>query len=176
MPHIQLENAPGIIGAMLKYPDTAKHLNGLANSILCHDSKTFTKEEREIVASYVSFLNQCIFCSESHGAVADVHAQKPGYAASVWKNPAGAGERLGSLLAIAKKVQQDARSVKREDVDAALSFGYTERDVHDAVLISAAFCMYNRYVDGLGTFAPARGDESYQAMGQKLAESGYNIN
>jgi uncharacterized peroxidase-related enzyme len=175
MPHISLiDSAPGIISAMLKYPETAKHLNALANSLLCVETQTFSKKEREIVASYVSFLNECVFCSESHGAVADVHAQQTGYASGIWSNPGSADERLRSLLTIANKVQRDARSVTRADVEAAISLGYTEHDVHDAVLISAAFCMYNRYVDGLGTFAPPRGDASYKMIGSMLAEKGYN--
>lgn len=40
------------------------------------------------------------------------------------------------------------------------------------VLIAAAFCMYNRYVDGLGTWAPQE-KESFKDMGRDLAEKGY---
>jgi len=40
------------------------------------------------------------------------------------------------------------------------------------VLIAAAFCMYNRYVDGLGTSAPD--DPAHYAAGaQVLVEHGY---
>jgi hypothetical protein len=40
------------------------------------------------------------------------------------------------------------------------------------VLIAAAFCMYNRYVDGLGTWAPAE-PEAYDAMAATIVEHGY---
>jgi len=42
------------------------------------------------------------------------------------------------------------------------------------VLIAAAFCMYNRYVDGLGT--PTPGDPGqYAASAQFLVEHGYRL-
>ena len=48
----------------------------------------------------------------------------------------------------------------------------TDREIHDTVLIAAAFCMYNRYVDGLATWAPIEAD-MYRENGKRLAEKGY---
>jgi uncharacterized peroxidase-related enzyme len=160
---------------MMAYPETAQHLNALADSILNIQSTTLPKAERELIASYVSNLNECVFCSESHGAVADVHSAKPGFARDVWNNPEAANlsDRLKSLLKIAKKVQSNARSVTEADVEHARKLGATDADIHDTVLIAAAFCMFNRYVDGLGTFAPPRKDPAYVEMGHMLADRGY---
>jgi len=168
------DGVPGIIGPMKQYPHTAKPLNELAEVLLTRQSETFSKAERETVASYVSYLNQCVFCSESHAAVADHHWKKA-MSKQVWENIENApvSERLKSLLRIAEKVQKDARSVSKEDVAQSLQLGATEADIHDAVLIAAAFCMFNRYVDGLGTFAPPRADHSYKMIGKMLAEEGY---
>lgn len=176
MAHIKVpEGVPGIIGPMKAYPESAKPLNELAEYLLVNETKTFSKAERETIANYVSFLNNCQFCSESHAAVADYHWKKPGFSKQVWENleTAPMDERLRTLLKIAGKVQKDARSVTKSDIDAAIKLGATERDVHDTVLIAAAFCMYNRYVDGLGTFAPPRGDQGYQQIGKMLGENGY---
>jgi hypothetical protein len=58
------------------------------------------------------------------------------------------------------------------DVDAARREGATDIEIHDAVLIAAAFCMYNRYVDGLGTDQPD--DEAlYRERGRRVARDGY---
>ena len=81
-------------------------------------------------------------------------------------------DKLKALLAIAGKVQQDGKLVTKADVDAARKQGATDFEIHDTVLIAAAFCMYNRYVDGLGTWQP-RNPEMYQQMGKHLAEEGY---
>ena len=50
--------------------------------------------------------------------------------------------------------------------------GATDLEIHDTVLIAAAFCMFNRYVDGLATWAPAE-PESYRARASTIAEKGY---
>ena len=58
------------------------------------------------------------------------------------------------------------------DVDAARKEGATDLEIHDTVLIAAAFCMYNRYVDGLGTIQP---DDPafYHDRGARVARDGY---
>jgi uncharacterized peroxidase-related enzyme len=176
MSHIKVpEGAPGIIGPMMAYPESAKILNQLAEHLLTKETKTFSKGERETVAGYVSYLNGCVFCSESHGAVADYHEKKPGFSKIVWKDMENApiGDRMKAILRIAAKVQKDARTVSKVDVDAAIALGSSEHDIHDAVLIASAFCMFNRYVDGLGTKAPPRDSPAYAGMGEMLAKKGY---
>ena len=176
MAHITVPaGLPGILGPMTAYKDTAKPLNELADLLLTRETETFSKAERETVANYVSYLNECVFCSESHAAVADYHWKKPGLSKQVWKNmnTAPISDRLRALLLIAAKVQKSARSVSSTDVALATQLGATERDIHDTVLIAAAFCMYNRYVDGLQTMAPPRGDQAYLEMGEMLGTKGY---
>ena len=173
--HITVADAPGILGPMKAYPDTARTMNELAEKILTRETSSFSKADRETVAAYVSYLNQCVFCSESHAAVADFHWKKPGFSKEVWENldRAPISDRLRAQLRIAAKVQKAAGSVTKDDVNQAMHYGATEHDIHDTVLIAAAFCMFNRYVDGLGTFAPPRGDAAYTRMGKMLGEAGY---
>lgn len=174
MAHIKLPDGyPGITGPMKAFPETAKPLNMLAEALLQKETKTFSMAERETVANYVSYLNDCQFCSESHAAVADFHWDKP-VSKKVWESIDNApSARLQALLKIAGKVQKAAKTVSKEDINAAIQLGATEVDVHDTVLIAAAFCMYNRYVDGLATFAPPRNDPGYKDIGSRLATTGY---
>jgi len=83
-------------------------------------------------------------------------------------------EKLKALLAIAGKVQQGGKMVTTADVEAARSMGATDMEIHDTVLIAAAFCMYNRYVDGLDTWQP-HDEELYRQRGKKTAKEGYVI-
>ena len=62
--------------------------------------------------------------------------------------------------------------VTSEDIARARIFNATDKEIHDTVLIAAAFCMYNRYVDGLGTFQPKE-PEAYREMGERMAHQGY---
>jgi alkylhydroperoxidase family enzyme len=80
--------------------------------------------------------------------------------------------KLKALLAIAGKVQRDGKLVTDEDVERARREGASDLEIHDTVLIAAAFCMYNRYVDGLDSWQP-RNAGMYAQMGQHLAEHGY---
>jgi uncharacterized peroxidase-related enzyme len=174
MPHIQLpEGLPGILGPMVFRPETAKPLNELAD-VLLRGPSTLSPGEREMIATFVSSKNDCHFCQTIHGAVAAHHLGNEQLVQDVKLDAEGAGisAKLKALLAIAGKVQIGGKSVLAEDVDRAREQGATDLEIHDTVLIAAAFCMYNRYVDGLATWAP-QGVEMYREQGARLAEHGY---
>ena len=175
MPHITLpEGLPGISGPMAFRPETARPLRELAETLLRGPS-TLSRFERETVATFVSALNDCYFCRTSHRAAAAHHpAGSYELVDAICSNyrQAPISENLKALLAIAGKVQQDGKSVLLEDIAQARRYGATDLEIHDTVLIAAAFCMYNRYVDGLATNAP-RGQSLYNEMGAQLAHQGY---
>lgn len=175
MAFIELNNNfPGIVGLMKYRSDTAKPLNELAE-ILLRGPSTLTSAEREMIASYVSYQNECHFCHSSHGAAAAHHLDgNLDLLDDIKKNFQNTeiSPKLRKLLAIAKKVQILGNKVTEEDIEEAKNEGATDREIHDTVLITAAFCMYNRYVDGLGTWAP-QDNEAYNETGKMLANVGY---
>ena len=178
MPHILLpENVPGIASAFAYRPETAKPMRELANVLLFEpgDSASLPSRDRELIAAFVSSLNQCHYCQTSHGAAAAAHTGgSEALGAAVCDDPTTAkvSSKLKALLAIAARVQDDAKTVTPEAVDAARMEGASDLEIHDTVLIAAAFCMYNRYVDGLATWQPEN-PELYGEMGKRLARSGY---
>lgn len=139
-----------------------------------HPSSTLSPGDRELIAAYVSYLNRCDFCHLSHGAVAAVHLQNPKLVEDVKCDYEGseASPKMKALLKIAGMVQKSGREVSGEAVESAKKEGATEMDVHDTVLIAAAFSMFNRYVDGLGTEMPADLG-MFVEMGPVIAEKGY---
>lgn len=174
MPHIELpEGLPGITGGFAFRPETAKPMRELAH-ILLHEPNSLAPAERELIATYVSSQNDCYFCQTSHGAAAAAHLGDDEIVKRVKADfqHADISDKLKALLVIAGKVQKDGKHVTAEDVEAAHSQGATDLEIHDTVLIAAAFCMYNRYVDGLGTWQP-RDESMYAAMGKHLATEGY---
>ena len=178
MPHIDLPNdMPGIAAGFAFRPETAKPMRELAH-ILLHTSGNpgFTSRDRELIASFVSSRNTCYFCQTSHGAAA-AHLNEGGAEVvdAVCKNYSSApiSSKLKALLAIAEQVQIAGKRVTRDTVDRARAEGATDLDIHDTVLIAAAFCMYNRYVDGLGTWQP-QNSQMYAEMGRRMAEKGYS--
>jgi len=175
MAHIALpEGMPGILGPMMFRPETAKPLNDLAE-VLLRAPSTLTRGERELIAMYVSKLNSCHFCHTSHATFAALQLDGGwDVVDAVIADPATApvSPKLRALLAIAAKVQRSGREVTPADVTAARAEGATDVEIHDAVLIAAAFCMFNRYVDGLGTWAPAERAD-YAEVGAMIVEHGY---
>ena len=174
MPHIALpEGLPGISAGFAFRPETAKPMRDLAH-ILLHEPNSLTPGERELIATYVSSQNDCYFCQTSHGAAAACHLGGDDVVKRVKTDfeSAPVSPKLKALLAIAGKVQRDGKLVTDEDVERARCEGASDLEIHDTVLIAAAFCMYNRYVDGLDTLQP-RDAGMYAQMGQHLAEHGY---
>ncbi|HVT99402.1 MAG TPA: peroxidase-related enzyme [Acidobacteriaceae bacterium] len=174
MPHIALpEGLPGISAGFAFRPETAKPMRELAH-ILLHEPNSLPPGERELIAACVSSQNDCYFCQASHGAAAACHLGDSEIVEQVKTDVESAPvtPKLKALLKIAGKVQQDGKRVSAADIAEAKAHGATDVEIHDTVLIAAAFCMYNRYVDGLGTWQP-RDEPMYAEMGKHLAEHGY---
>lgn len=158
MAYIDLPNdLPGIRGLMAFRPETAKPLNELAETLLHSEDNSLSRGEREMIAAYVSSLNDCSFCQHVHGAMAQHYFQCDTQFIDIIKQDyesAAISNKLKSLLSIAGSVQKGGKHVTEQQIENARRRGATDREIHDTVLIAAAFCMFNRYVDGLHTWAP----------------------
>ena len=174
MPHIQLsETDPGIIGPLRAYPETERPLDDFCNALMCGPS-SLTRAERELIATYVSHGNECYFCTNSHAAAARcLYGDQANVVDEVLSGQsAPIDDKMRYLLEIADKVRRDGRLVTPADVQRARSAGADDKAIHDTVLIAAAFCMFNRYVDGLATWAP-QDPQLYNEVGSRIAARGY---
>ena len=176
MAHIDLKNdLPGIRGPMAFRPETAKPMNELAEILLRDDSNTLSRGERELIGTYVSSQNDCFFCQHVHGAIAQYYMSCSTRLIDDIMDDfqsTGISEKLKALLSIAGSVQKGGKSVTPQQIDKAKTLGATDREIHDTVLIAAAFCMFNRYVDGLATWAP-QDKQVYVQRAKMRAEEGY---
>lgn len=176
-----LPDAPGIGAAMRLTPNLGLHLRGLADELLVNDfpGTTLRRDERELLATAVSAANDCFFCMDSHAAHATALLERDGRTdASTLTEALKGGHsdpfepKMRALLHIARTVRGDALRLASSDVEAAVSAGATDADVQLAVLIAAAFSMYNRMVDGLRAQTPAS-TAAYLARAEEIAECGY---
>jgi len=175
MSHITLEkHLPGITGLLEYRKDSGAPIRELTQ-ILLRGESTLTEAERELIATVVSSRNECRFCTAAHTAAADILLEETETSEAVKHNidTAPVSDKLKALLHIAALVQQSGRSVTPESITAAKQAGATDLEIHDAVLIAALFCLYNRYVDGLATMTPTD-PAFYQGLGQRLKQYGYN--
>ena len=179
MPHINLpDQMPGITAGFAFRPETAAPMRSLAHILLHTAGKEdeLSSADRELIATFVSSRNTCHFCQTSHGAAA---AHLRGGDTTVIEavcrdyTTAAISPKMKALLAIAAAVQVDGKRVTDDLVASARAEGATDLELHDTVLIAAAFCMYNRYVDGLDTWQP-KDASMYVEMGRRMAEEGYS--
>ncbi|WP_326559794.1 carboxymuconolactone decarboxylase family protein [Micromonospora sp. NBC_01796] len=173
MPHLTLHE-PGIRGLFRFRPETALPLNGLVEVLLCGPG-TLSRGERELIAAYVSALNECTYCYSAHAAYAAAQLDEgmelvEQVRADIDGAPVSA--KLRALLRIAAAVQNTGRAVTDDLVKAARAEDATDQEIHDTVLIAAAFCMFNRYVDGLATALPDDPD-FYTDRAKKIVAGGY---
>lgn len=177
MAYIDFQNdLPGIRGPMVYRPDTGKVLNELAEILLHDENNTLSRGDREMIGAYVSSENDCFFCQNVHGAMAQhYYASDMPFIDSIKKDfrHADISEKLKSLLSIAGSVQKSGKQVTSKQIETAKYLGATDREIHDTVLIAAAFCMFNRYVDGLNTWAPLD-RQVYVERAAISAREGYN--
>ena len=172
MAHINVpEGVPGIRSLVMFRPETGKPLYELAQVLLRGDS-TLSEAERELIAAYVSKRNDTMFCMMSHAAASrELYGDDKDIVNEVLNDmqQANISNKMKSLLNIAGKVQVIGKEVTQQDIDAARKEEATDKEIHDTVLIAAAFCMFNRYVDGLASFTPTD-PAVYEEMGERMAK------
>jgi uncharacterized peroxidase-related enzyme len=174
MAYIALNNPlPGITGLLEDRPDTGQPIRELTQ-VLLRGENTLTELERELIATLVSYRNQCRFCTSAHGATVIALGGSQELLDKLFTNldNAPVSEKMKALLKIAAKVQESGKSVKENDIALATLQGASDKEIHDTVLIAALFCLYNRYVDGLGTYRP-EDPEYYAKLAQRLITIGY---
>ena len=173
---INLENdLPGIRGSMQDSPETGEALNELAEILLHDDNNTLSRGEREMIAAYVSSENDCFYCQNVHGALAQHYFEcDMQFIDDIKKNfeSTSISPKFKALLSIAGSVQKGGKYVTSEQIEHAKSLGATDKEIHDTVLIAAAFCMFNRYVDGLNTWA-TKDRNMYVERAKNMADGGY---
>ncbi|MCD9016626.1 carboxymuconolactone decarboxylase family protein [Parachryseolinea silvisoli] len=174
MPHIPLEeHLPGITGLLEYRQDSAQPIRKLTQ-LLLRGPSTLTEAERELIATIVSYGNECTFCTTAHTAAADKLLGESNTTRAIKTDIGSApvSEKMKALLVIARHVQQSGKSVTTQSIQQAKDAGATDVEIHDTVLIASLFCLYNRYVDGMATRLPESTDY-YNTLAERLVTNGY---
>jgi len=177
-----LPDVPGIGTAIRLTPGLGVHLRGLADELLVNDfpGATISRAEREMLATAVSAANDCFFCMDSHAAHATALLEangSPELTPLLDEIKVGSSEgfddKMRALLHIARTVRRQPRDLTSADVAAARDAGAADADVQLAVLIAAAFSMYNRMVEGFRAKTAPSAD-AYRARAEEIAAHGYS--
>lgn len=175
MAHIHLpENLPGMHGLLAFRPAVAPAITALTQALLCTD-EGLSRGERELIGAYVSALNDCLICRNVHGAVAQCHlGVDDTFMEKVQADflQTDLSNKMKALLRIAESVQRGGVFVTPEQITCARDKGAGDLEIHDTVLIVGLFCLFNRYIDGLGVASDDTA-ETFRARARRIAEQGY---
>ena len=128
--------------------------------------------ERELIAAYVSGLNECRYC---HGVHAET-ARAFGVADSIVDNlmddleAAGIEPRMKPLLHLARKLTEAPAGMTEADAQAVYDAGWDETALHHAILVICCFNFMNRLLEGHAVHGH---DALYKQRGPMLKEHGY---
>ena len=161
----------GLLQIFQAFPKAARPLLEYHEVLLRGDSP-FSAAERELIAAYVSGLNNCNYCRAIHSQTAVALGIGAETIANVFSNPhcEHVDVRMRPILAFVRKLTLSPANITAADVDAIFASGWDDRALHDAMAICGLFNLMNRLVNGLGVEA----SEAYTKMAaQRLAQGGY---
>jgi len=161
----------GLLQIFQAFPKAARPLLEYHQVLLRGDSP-FSAAERELIAAYVSGLNDCNYCRAVHSQTAIALGLRGDLVSQLLANPEmeDVDLRMRPVLAFARKLTLSPGKITRTDSDPIFAVGWDDRALHDVTAICALFNLMNRLVNGLGIEAPA----AYTKLAaQRLAERGY---
>jgi uncharacterized peroxidase-related enzyme len=128
--------------------------------------------DRELMAAFVSKLNECEYCIKAHTAVAARAYQDPEKVAAVLSDLESApiGEPLRATLWMLRKRIREQR-VHADDMRAVLAAGASRSQIEDALAVAFAFDAMNRLADAFGFFVP--GTAAFEVGAKYLLARGY---
>jgi len=167
-----LDQDAGLISVFRKYPETCRPLLEYHEVLLRGQDSPLSVTQRELIAAYVSGLNECNYCHGIHTLVAQRFGLQEGLMTQLLEDvdTADIEESLKPLLRYVKKLTQEPAKIVAADAEKVLAAGWNDQALYDAVSTCALFNFMNRLVEGLGVDA----DEAYMSFSaNRTSEGGY---
>lgn len=129
--------------------------------------------ERELIATYVSSLNDCDYCRTSHLPSMELHGIEQRVVDALLEDieSAPVEDRLKPIFAFARKLTLEPATLSQDDADAVFAAGWDEEALHAAIAVVCRFNFMNRLVMGHGLLAPE--ESAARKTAEKRNEKGY---
>jgi len=133
---------------------------------------TWSISDRELMAAFVSKVNECEFCTKAHTAVAAraYHDEAKVSAALSDIETAAIEEPLRATLRLLRKLTRE-HAVGADDIRAVLAAGVSRAQIRDALAVCFAFNTMDRLADTFEFFVP--GQAAFEAGAKFLLKRGY---
>jgi uncharacterized peroxidase-related enzyme len=139
---------------------------------LMRGDSPLTAAQHELIAAYVSGLNECQYCYGVHAQTAQAFGVPEDNLRRMLfdLNDVQLEARMRPLLEYVRRLTVSPHQVVQADADAVFAAGWSERALHDAILTTCLFNFMNRLLEGHG----CKGNqEVFKDRGLGLAKGGY---
>ncbi|MDQ7017885.1 MAG: peroxidase-related enzyme [Robiginitomaculum sp.] len=161
-------NFQGVVDIFMHDPAGYLPFTQLMAEIMSGES-TLHVPQREMIALYVSTLNNCHYCCGSHRAVlANLQIDDAVIAAVEAGKSADASTQ--AALDFAKKLTRSPGAVAKNDIENMQKAGWSDQGIEDVIKVVSLFSFLNRLVDGMGIYGNA---QVFAQAGTMIAEHGY---
>lgn len=142
--------------------------------IIMRGDSPFSYAERELIAAYVSGLNECQFCYGSHQQVAENFGVSKSTIETLLDDidTTEIDQKLKPIFHYIKKLTLTPSRLVKADAEKVFQAGWSEQALYDAICICCLFNFYNRLLDGHGIKG---NDNIYEFGGQHLHKNGYGV-
>jgi len=163
-----LPETPHLSDVFKVFPKGLSPLLHLHDAFLREDSE-LSVAERELIAAFVSGLNQCEFCAASHDLIARSYGIKEEVLVALHDDleRAPVDDKFKSILAYVKKLTEVPIKLVSKDAQAVNDAGWSEAALYDAVVVCALFNFMNRVVEGTGVIP---GQDYFNVSDEALRE------
>ena len=129
--------------------------------------------DRELMAAFVSKVNECEFCTKAHTAVAAraYHDEAKVSAALSDIETVAIEEPLRATLRLLRKLTRE-HALDADDIRAVLAAGVSRAQIRDALAVCFAFNTMDRLADTFEFFVP--GQAAFEAGAKFLLKRGYH--
>ncbi|RMF12291.1 MAG: peroxidase [Alphaproteobacteria bacterium] len=148
---------------------------GRATEAVMHGPSALDVQARELIAAFVSGLNGCRYCHESHRAFAEAHGVPAGLLKALLDDldHAPVEDDLRALLAFCRKLTETPSRMVDADYEAMRDAGWSDEAIEDAIFVTALFNLYNRLMDGYGM--QPRSPDANRRRAELIREYGYDF-
>ena len=150
--HFGRTDIPGILKCFATHPPLLRHMMALSESMIFADGH-LTRRHKEMIATFVSSQNECIYCADSHGYFLRVHGGSAEALRAIQKNDLASLSLTAEeqkLLGFVQKVNGNSHEIDKADVDLLVAAGWSQLQIAEAIHVAALFATFNRVANAFG--------------------------
>ncbi|WP_263359229.1 carboxymuconolactone decarboxylase family protein [Acidicapsa ligni] len=150
--HFGRPDVPGILKCFATHPPMLRHMMDLAESLLFADGH-LNRRHKEMIATFVSTLNACVYCADSHGYFLRMHGGSSELLCALQQNDIASSTLTTAeqaLLKFAARVNDDSQEIRAIEIDVLKQAGWDEAQIAEAIHIVALFATFNRVANAFG--------------------------